>query len=409
MSIVKEILEESKRMNVNPNETTRILKELFIFDQSNILKKLGSQEELLDEKDELPLEFWEEIIELINQSYNENPKLWIKNLKQVKEKILLFKYFTKQDMIDLESLEKNLRIDIKKYFSALQTYKTMDDFCEKFFNISGDVLFNFTRFILNKSEELNRHTLFSKDDLFERVDELKKERKKIIDKISFISNKNPTFLELKKIKELFEVGLFYENNYLNKAVCEFLYKLLSASSLEEKLNEYYTSFFINDFLKLIEKTNSYISHNTELRDGSGSEFFTDKGLQIGRRFDIQIETVKKKDLTNFITDEKSIFKEPYAMINTSFKQEEMPEGNSENVDGEDGSGSSGGGGFSGGGGGFSGGGDITAEPLTGGGEATPDVGDELPQTEEGLPVDFGTTETSEAAPKEETTPEEETK
>ena len=203
--------------------------------------------------------------------------------------------------------------------------------------------------------------------------------------------------------------MFYENNYLNKAVCEFLYKLLSASSLEEKLNEYYTSFFINDFLKLIEKTNSYISHNTELRDGSGSEFFTDKGLQIGRRFDIQIETVKKKDLTNFITDEKSIFKEPYAMINTSFKQEEMPEGNSENVDGEDGSGSSGGGGFSGGGGGFSGGGDITAEPLTGGGEATPDVGDELPQTEEGLPVDFGTTETSEAAPKEETTPEEETK
>jgi len=398
MSIIKEILKESKRMNVNPNETTKILKELFIFDQSNMLKQLGSQEELLDEKDELPLEFWEEIIELINESYNENPKLWIKKLKEVKEKILLFKYFTKQDMIDLDSLEKNLRIDIKKYFSALQTYKTLDDFCEKFFNISRDVLFNFTRFILNKSEELNRHTSFSKDELFDKIEDLKKERKKIIDKISFISNKNPTFLELTKIKELFEIGLFYENNYLNKGVCEFIYKLLSSNNIEDKLNEYYTSYFVKDFLKLIESTNSYISHNSELRDGTGSEFFTDKGLQIGRRFDIQIESIKNNDMNSFIIDTKSIFKEPYAMINTSFKQNETSidtkTGNEDlNTDSTTG-------GFSGSG--FSGGSEISAEPLTGG-EVTPDSGDELPKTKDGLPVDFGTTETSDV-----TNPEKET-
>ena len=58
----EEIERQSKEFNVSESKIKNFLTELFTFNSSTLLKNLGSQEEILNDNDSLPNEFWEEII-----------------------------------------------------------------------------------------------------------------------------------------------------------------------------------------------------------------------------------------------------------------------------------------------------------------------------------------------------------
>lgn len=397
--IDKEIKEESKKLNLEPNEVRKVLNELFTFNQSKLLKSLGNQSEILDEKDALPKELWENLIENINESYNENPNSWEKELKEIKFQIVCFKYFTKKELTDLDEIEKKIKVEIKKYFSSLENYTDNENFKDRFFNLPFEILVNFVRYILNKSNDLNKKISISKKEVIEKIKELKRERKKVIDKISFISNKNVTTLNIKDIKKLMDYGVFYEDNFLNRGVNEYLYKLINHPEAEKNIIESFNSTFINDLRLNIESSNSYLSHISSIKNEETPEFFSETGVQIGRRFDNEIDALKDKD-PNVIIDKDSIFKEPKGRLNPTFNWDENENnsevaGEKENDDSLASSGGFSGGGSSGGGGSFTGptGGEETVDLDVPEGEEN----NQMPTGDDGLPTDFGTPESNETS------------
>jgi uncharacterized membrane protein YgcG len=407
--IEEEVIKQCEKFDLNENELKSFMNELFTFNSSKLLKSLGNQEEILDEKDALPEEFWEELINVINESYGEYPEEWEEEFKEIKLQILCWKYFTKQEMASLDDLEKDLKVSIKKYFSSLQNYTDNENFKDRFFNLPSQLLSNFTRYILNKSVALNKKISISKGDVKERITALKAERKKAIDKISFVSNGNVSIFDLKQIKRMIDNGVFYEDNLLNRGVCEYLYKMINHKDAEANIVETFNSTFLNDIRLSIETSNSYLSHISSVKNEETQEYFSETGLQVGRRFDDEIAALKSND-PDVIIDKDSIFKEPKGRINSTFDWSESDPGSEatgEEADGDMGAGSDlgGGGGFSGGGGAsFDGptGGEETVDLDVPGGEggdttSTDDSTTEegMPPGEDGLPTDFGTPESNE--------------
>ena len=407
--INEEVDKQIESLNIKqPQELKKILQELFTFSTDNFLKNIGSQETILDEKEALPEENWDFLLKTINESYSESKEDWSKELKKQKLKILCFKYFTKQKLLPLEEIEKGLKLNIKKYFTSLQNFADLDDFREKFFNLPNLILSDFVRYLLFKSKKLDSTLVIKKGDLKKEVQKLKKERDGIFPKVALVSKGYQSVLDLKKIKELFDNGLFFEDNILNRAISEYVYKLISSKSSIENIKNTFNAVFIQDLQAQTESSPAYIQHIDSIKKEKTQPYFTDKGFQIGSRFDNEIELVKNKKYGNdYVVDEDSRFKEPTEKIESSTYPWESEEGEAlTDEDGnEEGGGATGGGPSGAGGGGMApGGGGITFEPpevdpdaLEGGEEGeNPEGGesDEMPTGDDGLPVDFGTPETN---------------
>ncbi|MEO6305582.1 MAG: hypothetical protein ABIP51_20630 [Bacteroidia bacterium] len=402
--IEEEVEKQSKKFSVDSDDLKFFMTELFSFNSSKLLTSLGNQDEILDSKDLLPEEFWQSLIDIINESYSDLSEEWETSFKEIKLQILCNKYFTKKELVSLNELEKSLRLDIKKYFSSLQNYTDTENFKERFFNLPNHILINFTRYILNKSAALNKKISLKKQDVKEEILKLKTERKKFIDKISFLSNKNVSSLDLTEAKKLIDNGLFYEDNLLNRGVCEYLYKLVNHSTASEKIIETFNSTFLNDLKQSLEESNSYLSHISSIKNEETAEYFSTTGIQIGRRFDNEIDAIKNPDKDSII-DEDSIFKEPKGRIKSTFNWDGNEPSDGESETGADADGDMGGGSDLGGGGGFSGGGGTDSFSGPTGGEETVDLdmpdgttapeGEEgMPPGKDGLPVDFGTPESN---------------
>jgi hypothetical protein len=412
--ITEEVERTVNRMNLSsPQVLGDVLQELFTFSTDTFLKNIGSQEAILDDKDALPVENWDWLMETLNQAFQENAKEWIEQLKAQKIKILCNKYFTKQDFIKLDEVEKSLKVNVKKYFSALQNFVDLDDFREKFFNLPFELLSNFCRFILNKSKQLNSKLKIDKKELRERIKQLKDDRKNIIQKISLVSHKYQSALDLRMIKELYDNGLFFEDNFLNRGVNEYITKLLNHKEAAQRIRDTYNTAFANDLQAEAENNPAYINHVESIKKEDGKEYFTFRGMQVGSRFDNEIETANNKEgaKAGLVIDKDSRFKEPSAKIkDTTLPWEKSSDEESEGEESEGGADTGGSGTSGGGGGGLSSGGGINYEPpelgpaetsdgeevdLGGEGGEEGDEGEgEMPTDENGLPVDFGTPESN---------------
>jgi uncharacterized membrane protein YgcG len=354
-------------------------------------------------------------METLNQSFQENKKEWVEQFKAQKLKILGYKYFTKQNFIKLDEVERNLKTNIKKYFTALQNFSDMDDFREKFFNLPFELLANFCRFILNKSRELNSKLKIDKKELLERIKQLKDDRNNVIQKISQVSHKYQSTLDLKQVKELYDNGVFFEDNFLNRGVNEYMVKLLNHKEAAQKIRDTYNTAFANDLKSQAENNPSYIAHIESIKKEEGKEYFTFKGMQVGTRFDNEIEVANSKEgeKDGYVIDQKSRFKEPSSKIkDTTLPWEKQDETLPDEEGGAAAGGASGGGasgGSGGSGGGLTNGGGINYEPPELGGaedadgnpidiygdeNAEGEEGGEMPTDENGLPVDFGTPESN---------------
>ena len=292
-------------------------------------------------------------------------------------------------MIGLDDVEKDLKLNIKKYFSALQNYSDLDNFRDKFFNLPSEMTKNFSRYILNYSKKLNTEIPIDKKELQDRIKGLAADRKKIIEKIALVSKKYQSVLDLTKIKELYENGLFFEDNYLNRGVNEYISKLCN-SNAGTRVKDMFNATFLQDIQSQAENCASYLAHIRSIKTEEGQEFFTAKGFQVGVRFDNAIDVSKKNETQEgLVIDKDSRFKEPKSKI----KPATLPweQGGAEVAGDGDASGGLEGGGAGGGsmGGGMSGGGDFGA------GFSGPSGVDDIPPGEAGGTGAGGPSDTSE--------------
>ena len=402
----EEIENEMKRLKLDkPEKVVKVLKELFSFSTDSFLKNIGSQEALLDEDEEVSQENWDWLMQTINESFKDNPKEWGMELKKQKLKILCYKYFTQKEMLKLEALEKDLKVNIKKYFTALQNFSDLANFREKFFNLPFDILNNFVRIILNKTESVNKITSVSKKELKKEIQQAVDDREKMVNKISLLSKKYQDTLDMTLLKKLYDYGVFFEDNFVNRGVNEYMVKMLNHKGAAEQLRDKFNTAVVNDLKFHAENSVAYLNHIDSIRNEEAEEYFTQNGFQLGTRFDNEIEiAANKTKQDNYIIDKESRLKEPSEKVETV----PLPGETAPGMDGMDGGdeGQEGGGVLGpdgspmpqdGAGVGLPGGGGLMAGgmPDIGGGEGGEEDGEgEMPTDEDGFPVDFGTPETN---------------
>lgn len=388
-------LSESKKI-------TKVLKELFFLSTDKLMNNIGSVE--TDKNSQVVTENWDLFIDSLTQAVQDESELWKIGIKNIKNKILTYKYFTRQDLIALDSLESYLRTEIKPFFTALQNYVDSKDFTNKFFNLPMDLLYNLVRYMFVLSPDLKESVKVTNDDLRDNINRLMELRMKVADKISKISNGYADIFDIKEMKDLCDNGAIFEDNFINRGICEFLVKLCNHKDAHDKLCDFLSGAIVLDLKKQAENTASYIAHIASIREETGAEYFSVNGEQVGKRFDNEIEMVKNSNYEGCIVDKKSRFKEPNERINPTIAPWDSNQGDM-NVEGGPGGSSSGTGGGTGadfGGGGFGNadfGGEF-AEPGSEGeipGVEAGDVGKEedgteMPKDDDGLPEDFGTVE-----------------
>jgi hypothetical protein len=422
--LTEEVNRNVDRLNIkNPNQVTAVLKELFYLNTEKLIGNISSVS--MDSKSGLAQESWDWFVDTLSQSIREDQESWMKDIKEIKAKILTFKYFSRKDMIGVDAIEGYLRKELKTYWSAIQNYQDLADFRSKIMQLPSDILYALVRYMFSISEELKQAIRVTNADLRDRINIMLQLRMKIAERIGQISNGYQNVLDIKEIKELFDSGIIFEDNYINRGICEYIIKLLNHEEAFKRLKETFSPSMLQDLRKQVETSTAYMEHLTSIKNETGREFFSTKGEQIGKRFDNEIETVKNKDYEGLVIDKDSRLKEPKEKLTTVDLPWEAgggaPAGGAEGMDGAAGGPAGGGapydggsGGFAGGGGGgFDMGGDF-APPGSEGeipgvegeegaeGEAvgTEEDGTPMPSDETGLPADFGTVEDNTETPAE---------
>lgn len=381
----------------NPKNVENVLNELFYLSTDKLMNNIGSVE--ADSRNEIASESWDTFIQGLTESVNDQQDTWIVGMHNVKLKILTYKYFTKKEMVKQENLESYLRLEIKPFFTALQNYVDPKDFVLKFFQLPSRLLFALIRYMFFINSDLAKSIRITNDDLKRNIERVKKKRYEVAVKIGKISNGYADLFDVEEMKDLFDNGVLFEDNFINRGINEFVYKMTTHKAARNNMIDMYSGAMVTDMGDQASESAAYIAHITSIRGETGSEYFTSNGEQIGKRFDNELELVRTGKYDGYVVDKKSRLKEPNEKINTGVMPWEAngPEGE----DGEGGSGGAGGGGDFGGGefGNADFGGDFASPGEEGeipGLEGEPEFAEEdgtpMPDNEEGLPEDFGTVE-----------------
>lgn len=411
------------RLNLsNHNDVKNVLTELFSMTTNKLMDSIGSVE--ANEHNQIAKENWDLFIQHLTSSIQEEQELWFKNISEVKLKILTHKYFTKQDMMKVENIDGYLRMEIKPYFTALQNFIDYTDFRHKVLTLPTDLLYNLIRYMFYVSPALGKAAVVKNADLKDNINRLLGVRMSVVEKINKISKGYQNLFDFRELKELFDCGVVFEDNYLNRAICEFVVKMTNHGPAAEKLRDLYPGAILKDLKNQAENTSSYIQHVTAIKSETGVEFFTKNGEQIGTRLENEIELVKGAQYDGYVVDNNSRLKEPHDKVKP-VAAENIPSSAapSDGGDAESGGGP-GGGGFGGGpsGGGALGmdlgnadfGGEFAPEGAEGevpgaedeagvddtGAVGAEEDGEPMPVGEDGVPTEFGTEEdnTPDAAP-----------
>ena len=376
---------------------TKVLKELFTLKTDNLINNIGSVES--DSKSALGSDMWDWFIETITNSIDSDKEEWLKALRDTKVTILVYKYFSKNNQIDIDNVESFVRTNIKPYFTALQNCVDSDDFKSKFFNLPTEILHPVVRYLFKISPDFKKSIVVTNNKLGGRIKELIKERMKFVKNIDEISQGYRTTLDIHKAKELFDNGLFFEDNMLNRGINEYFVKLLNHEVAAKKLKDVFPSAQLRAMKKQIESCAAYVAHVSSLKLEQTQPYFTTDGQQVGKRFSNDLEVVTDQQFDGYVVDKDSRLKEPSAAVNpvsNDWQASAPGAGGAEGPGASGGPGGMGGGSFGGGGGDFdvpSGGEDFAAPGEEGKIPGEPD-GEDMPTDDSGFPVNFGSKETN---------------
>ncbi len=398
--INEEVNKYVNKLNVeSPEKVLNVINELFNMSIDRFMSNIGSVE--ADGKNYVASENWDIFIDNLTQSIAEQKDIWNIGIRNIKLKILTYKYFTRKEMVKKEALEGYLRTEIKTYFTALQNFVDTQDFVMKFFQLPSNILYALVRYLFFMSPELNKSIKVTNDNLRDNINRVIGKRMEVAEKIAKISNGYADLFDVQEIKDLYDNGVLFEDNFVNRAINEFVCKLTQHKKAKNSMIEMYSGSMVTDINRMAEETAAYVAHVAAVRSEEGYEYFSANGEQIGTRFDNELQLIKDGKYDGYVVDKHSRLKEPNERINTGVMPWETNMGGEEGLDGSAGGpGASSGGGGAAGGTSFSGnfgnadfGGDF-APPGEEGivpGSEEPD-GTPMPDDEDGMPMDFGTEE-----------------
>lgn len=334
-------------------------------------------------------------IGMLTKSINSYQTEWFEFFRKYKKMILCYKYFSKRNLVSTEELKSVLKFELKKFYTPLQMATDELDFFEKICMLPSRINFIIIRLCFDISKELDNIVILNRKEIREEVKRLRKIRLELAENVNNVSLYYQDVFNVQSFIEVFDNGLLFEDNFINQGINDFFIKLIQDETARKNLQDYkLNSLVINEIEKEITGYVSYTNYKKGISDGK-PEFFDIKGQQVGKRFENVIELVKgNEDLTDYVIDFDSRFKEPNSKINyTPANEPEFDEVGE--LDGEEGAGAvsnSGGGG----GGSFSNDADIDVPDFgspeggieTGAVESGGEDVNTEEQTDE-LPDDFG--------------------
>lgn len=404
-----------KTLNLSSKkDVKKVLNELFTLSTNKLMDNIGSVE--ANEKNQIAQENWDQFIQNLTNSIQEENDLWLHSIKEIKLKIITYKYFTRNDLQNVDTLEGFLRMEIKPFFTALQNFIDFTDFRHKVLTLPTNILYNLVRYIFNISPELNDVIIIKNSDLKENITRLIDLRMNILNHINEISKGYKNLLNFKELKELYDCGVMFEDNFLNRACSEFVIKMTNHNGAATKLMDQFPGAVLKDLKHIAENTSACISHISSVKMEETTEFFTANGEQIGNRMENEIELVKSNNYDGYVVSKGSRLKEPNEKVK-AVSIDSIPSSGG-GLDGEGNLSSGGAGGGDGttdsaldlGLGNADFGGDFAAPGEEGevpGAEDTGEIGVEedgtpMPDGEDGTPIDFGTEEDNSPTPEENT-------
>lgn len=199
------------------------------------------------------------------------------NCKSINSKLYAVKYFTKINFMIAESVEDEVKFELKKYFGELTT-DDINQFVNDFFKLPFEFTSLVVRYLSNvlipEKKKLLVPNIKDANIALKQITSKKDTFIKNINSISKGQGNNMSFID---VELLLDVRAFYEYSPLNVGTLEFLIRTLE--SAKEKLNELFTKEKVGFFLQQILTLPSYQKHLSTLQRKQEAPFFNRNGMQ----------------------------------------------------------------------------------------------------------------------------------
>ncbi len=259
-----------------------------------ILSSLQGYVNDYDQNNQIVEENWNWFKETLKQLATNSPRFQFK-CKEVNNKLYAVKYFTKLKFTISETVEEELKFQLKNYFKHL-TYENPDEFIDAFFKLPFEFIGLVVRYIANvlAPKVKNQLTTNKKEaDIF--LKNLLKKKNDFIININKISLGQSDNISISEAKLLLDVKVFYDYNALNNGTLEYLLKLFNSNAKQKLIDEFGSEKI--DFVKdQILAHPSYLQFLKEVKTGQEQPFFTKDGFQNSER-EITFDDYVKKYFT----------------------------------------------------------------------------------------------------------------
>lgn len=199
------------------------------------------------------------------------------NSKTINSQLYAVKHYTNINFMIAESVEDEIKFELKKYFITLKV-DDINEFINSFFELPFEFTSLVVRYVANVLiPEKKKLLVPSIKDAKENLEIINKKRDEIIQSINNISKGIDTNLSIVDVMLLLDIKAFFQDNPLNVGVLEFLARTIKYSG--EKLFSTFGKAKIQLMLQQILTLPCYQKHLNEIAKNKANAYFTSKGMQ----------------------------------------------------------------------------------------------------------------------------------
>ena len=249
-------------------------------EDEQVLKSLVKTMSTYDENNQITRENWEWFKDSLVKCSDH--KLFQHKCKQVNSKLYSVKFFTKINFLIAESVEDEIKLELKRYFLSLTT-DDIEEFIELLFRLPFEFIGLVVRYVANILCP-DKKALLTPSTKEADVEVKKNLEKKnlIIQNINKVSKGEANTISIVDVKELLDVKAFYVYNPLNVGTLEFLVRMLG-STTKAKIKDMIGGKDMRHILEQILTLPSYTQHLRKIKLGEEQPFFNEDGSQNSSR------------------------------------------------------------------------------------------------------------------------------
>lgn len=272
MSTARQIIEEESEKLIERLTTKGIKK---VLKEDNIIIDSLTKETNYNSNNQIVEDNWKWFKDTLLKASMSS--IFQHNSKAVNSKLYAVKYFTKINFMLAESIEDEIKFELKDYFGKLTT-DDVNEFINSFFNLPFEftslVIRYLTNLLAKDKKDLLAPSLKDANLSLEKIIKKKEDFVKNVNNISLGRSQNFSIIDMQL---LLDVRAFYDYNPVNVGTCEFIIRMLKCSKdqLKEKFGIEKTSLFLQQILTLP----SYQKHLSELSRETINSYFDNKGMQ----------------------------------------------------------------------------------------------------------------------------------